>query len=216
MKLIEKYVNNINLDGLDGPYYGSFIWIDELNKGMIHKNIKCIEFESLYQNLLIYFHDSGLLKSYNINIDIEIINKIRYFIDNKKTLPDSYRIESNELFSNLLFDRNSRKIIGIFTKYMKQYYKEIIEYNRDNILYIDTDQVFYINDINMIDINLPYNNLNIDLFIYDRIKKYCIIKDGIFKMKGIREKDKYKSKIVLSVKKSEKIKNYKLNTLLNE
>ena len=64
--------------------------------------------------------------------------------------------------------------MGLIAKYQQILYKEILENNPENILYIDTDMILSVNPINIMDCPLPYSNEVMTLGIIQEKKRYAI------------------------------------------
>ena len=69
-----------------------------------------------------------------------------------------------------------RNYTGFVTEYLSHYYDDILKRNQ-NIIYIDTDTIFYAVEIDLLEFNIPYDIENIEYIMFSRKKQYVMFKD---------------------------------------
>lgn len=174
MKLIQKYIN-------DDIIRGGYCYLNNDVKGKVIKDVKFLSFNRLYSRIILLFYTEGL-----INIPKDDAKKIEYYLELTK-LDDNARI-----FINGYFGRCNFNIRNKISSYCYLMIEDIIKRN-NNIIYADTDSIFYIGDnICLYGIDIPFEIAKIDYILFERIKYYlfCDKKMNEFKVKGPKRDNK--------------------------
>lgn len=234
MKLIEKYLNKIDLENI--KICGGFNYLNPFIKDVALKNVNELSFNSLYPNIICGIVEAGL---HNNLKDVEpppgfpttsgIIKKLVEFkekfeafqrnrVDLKKNSPYRYaeiKAEINKFYGELyyMFPNDKKNYAFIVTEYLKNYYEDLLECNPNTILYIDTDTIYYTGEINLLDFNIPFEIENIDYIMFSDKKKYAMSKNNIMVTKGYH-KNKGAQDAIIFLKKH--IRNDKLEDLLKD
>lgn len=196
MKLIQKYID-YNLKK------GGYVYLNNSIKGEILKNVKCLSFSKLYARIILLFYKEAL-----IDIPEDDALKVEYYLSLTK-LDDNAKMFINGYYAR--YDFNSQNKISSYCYLMLE---DIVKKN-NNIIYADTDGVYYTGDkIDLFDIDIPVNEIEeFDYISFIRIKCYVSHskKTNEFKINGIRNTstDKYKSEI------KQEIRNDKLEVILS-
>ena len=203
---------------------GASILINEKLKYKWLENFSCIEFYSLYPNIM-----SKLWKEGKANFNIyEFGVLFNFMVENsKKIKSDSILSETGKLLFKFLLNYTYGASLNHFSRsfisfdkvdkvplYTKETFNYIMENNPHNIFYIDVDEIYLdyvspevLSHIKLLD--LPFtieNNLN-GMFME---KKKCIIQKGnIIKPRGLRSSFRSKYKL-------EKNRINKLQKILNK
>jgi hypothetical protein len=177
-------------------FQGGFVFINENYRDIIIEDIKVHYFTSMYPHIMMLLHEEEL-----ISIPEEY-QKLKWFFENrdelKKLQNDEYtnwKYWVNSLYGNLnlpgrirLKREDNHSVIGLISKYQKIIYKELLENNPENILYIDTDMILSVNPIDIVDCPLPYSTEVLTLGIIKEKKRY-VVHDGYdLKVKGYHSK----------------------------
>lgn len=215
MKLIEKYKDKM---GNYGEMHGGFCWLNEDYKEILLEDVNLLTFTTLYANIIVGLYDYGYL----VKRESNNIERIRYFLQNKELIKTENIIYIQEkTFVNsyyvYLYQKYGQSYTGLVTKFMYLFYTDFIKENKDNLVYIDVDNIFYINDIKM-DIGLEFFLEKCEFFQINYKKRYVSCINGVYKLKGYRQVntsikniklDEIKSKII------SKRRENKLNKILN-
>lgn len=170
------------------------------HQGILYKDLYLIEFENMYPNILTQMFNQHILdKNEEHNI-----NKIKHYLENKDEMKSNLskddiravKTEVNSYFGNLY--RRDKTKTDLLQQYVHEIYNELYSpetgiTNRDEILYVDTDQFFMrkrpcYNTTKVLDsLNIPYTINNID-YAYFKGKKYLAYTDpyGVVKSKYSR------------------------------
>lgn len=190
MKLLDKYFSPIKLDNLS--VRGGYVFLNRFFTDVPLKDIKLIDFESLYPHIICGFVESNYHKQLTQKLQIELEEfqrTFKYFQLNKLELKkDSrlytdYKLKINSFYGKLgMYSKNemSINIPFVITEYLKNYYEDLIDKNRDSIYYIDTDHIIYTGEIDLLEFNVPYNLEKLDYVIFSDFKKYVYYKNGKF------------------------------------
>ena len=176
MNLIKKYKDNLKVKLTDDTStYKSGVVILNVDSYVI-SGVTRIEFEKLYPNLLVSMYDEGIIN--HLKISKDIIGKIKLYIDGDASLRE---------YSNSIWIKELRAVTPIlfdaFYQYMIQYYTDIIKVNK-NLIYIDTDMMFFEGIPDLLDINIPYITKNIDHIIFKGLKRYGFVIDNEISLRG--------------------------------
>lgn len=166
MKLIKDFINKIDQDKrspLSWTNFGGFCWIGDNIKGKLFKDINILSFTKLYPMLIVLMCEDNIIEDKSVLILKELLNKNK----DDRTLDESIFI--NSYYYSL--DVDNRYRVSTYTKLMMEY----ILFLNKNIIYIDTDMIFYTGDeLNMGDVDLPNTQCKFDYLIMDGRKKYVI------------------------------------------
>jgi DNA polymerase elongation subunit (family B) len=189
MKLIDKYLSKIDLDNLKS--YGGYNWINPYIKEVPLKNVMQLSFNSLYPNIICGIVESGLHKSTSCSDGLKkslesFKEKFEYFDFNKRNLkltnPSKYselKKGINSFYGQLGFLSKtdmSPNYPGFVTEYLRYYYDDLLSRNSGMILYIDTDTIFYVGEIDLLEFNIPYDIEHIDYIMFSEKKRYVMQK----------------------------------------
>jgi hypothetical protein len=177
-----------------------FTYINPLIIDIPLKNVNSIKFGDLYPIILSGLVEEGYHEIANDKIKNSLIDyrkKVDFFINNKKELksnPNKYKElkkEINSFFGRLSYFNIIEETPNyplMVTKYMEKYYKDLLNVNKDKILYIDTDIVFYFGEIDILDIDIKYISKKIKYFLAKGEKKYLTFEDDYF-LRGLENND---------------------------
>lgn len=163
-------------------YTGGFVWVNPDHKDVIIENLLVTNFTLMFPSIMSMIHDENIYS-------VDDIDKIKYFIENRENLKLQshseylkYKIEVNHIYGRLSLSGNITP--QLISKYLNLFYNELLKNNPHNIVYIDTDQIISISNINMLDCPLDYSNETLTLGIIKGKKKYCIYDGYDIKIKG--------------------------------
>jgi len=205
MKIRKEYIDklkNSTEEESDIDKFFNFTQIHYLNpdyKEVLLEDVTQIDFNALYPNLLVSLIDEGLIDEKWR----EDINKVKWFLENRKNLKilslsgsteyEKWKIHTNSLYSNI-------KTTHV-TSYLDLFYTDLIKKYSDEIIYIDVDMVIL--NIKKIDFqtkkhieeiyDFDFDASFIEYFYIERLKKY-FIKDesGELYVKGFTSSNKSK------------------------
>lgn len=183
------------------PNKGGYNWINDSFKDKIVENATMTEFNLLYPNVLIKLYD----EIYPITSEKDNFEKVRYFIQNRnniKLTSDylSYKTFINGFYGKLQMPVNisGRIICSLLSDYMYMVYDELLSVN-NNILYIDTDSIVHIGDIDFIDLNLTFTQKPIDI-IFQAKKRYVMNDNNTILVRGWGKNDKRPQELISEMK----------------
>jgi hypothetical protein len=228
MKLIEKYKDKIaNLKDKDYIRSG-FCWVNEDYKEILLEDINCLSFNSLYPNIIVGLYDSGYIdKKESSNIE-----RIRYFLENKETIKEIEIYKREKLFTNSYFGILYKKYkeyeadsANMVIKLLYLFYLDFIKDNKDSIVYINVDEIFYKGNVN-VDIGIGFIIENVDYLQVNAKGKYISYVEGELKLRGYRTPVKdatqgsfaYRNDVIVGDIKNKiisRIRERKLNKILN-
>lgn len=208
----------------------AFSYLNQEFLGEIIEDVIRIDFYILYPILITFFYDNKILEKFNIEIDSNIIRKIKYYQNNrayiKQTNKDEYlklKYEVNTFFSTRA--KNNILLLGLIHQYLTLFYKDFIKDNPYSCLYIDTDTIFIadkLENVKSLDkMGVSYSIEKLELFSYSRMKRWITFSkddDGYTQInkKGYHNPNKqYNCEDVISQMKNI-YRNKKLNKLFNE
>jgi hypothetical protein len=166
-------------------FKGGYNWINEEYQDVIIENLQVTEFTQMYPHIMVMLHDEGL-------IDIpEESDKMKWFFQNVKNLKltgdgEYYKWKGwvNSLYPVFSKQAKGHLIHGLMAKYQYLLYDEILKNNPEHIVYIDTDQIISINQLNLLDCPLPYSTDNLTLGVFKQKKRYVVYDGYDIKVKG--------------------------------
>jgi hypothetical protein len=168
-------------------FQGGFVFVNENYRDIIIEDIKVHNFISMYPHIIMLLHEEGL-----VSIPEEY-QKMKWFFEKRGELKQLQNSEYThwKTWVNSLYGKFARKDItfmGLISKYQQLIYKELLENNPENILYIDTDMILSVNPIDIGDCPLPYSTEVLTLGIIKEKKRY-VVHDGYdLKVKGYHSK----------------------------
>ena len=166
--MIQEYKKYLDPD-FDGRGYH---YINNDVRGIVLEDVDITIFPSMYINILFDLHDNDVL---NLDIEKSDINRLSYFLNNRysirKSDPEKYKSEKS--FMNSYFPKiaNSCREIGKFYHYIHLLLNDIVEKN-PNIIYVDTDQIFHIGNININGVCLKTDSDKFDFIVIEGVRKY--------------------------------------------
>ena len=203
MKLLDKYFAKIDFTSknLDG----GFFWMNSEIKNKPLKDIKKIDFNSLYANITTGLVNRGIHLSERDSVKISLDgfkDLFESFESDKHTLkvnnPSRYgelKASINSFIGSLFFlsrTEMSLNYSSFITQYLKYFYQDLLENNK-NILYIDTDSIFYSGEIDLLDFNVDYTQEKFEYILFVEERRYVTYTKGIYKTFGSWSKKKYES-----------------------
>ena len=194
------------------------VYLDDINKGKLHKDLICVSLNGLYPNIILQLYDNFV-----IDINKESAYKIRWFLKNKSTLKSVSTNEYGEwkIFINSFFGKKLNKQEQIFvTEYINLFYEDLIKEFQDDIIYIDCDMLFIkpkpiiLEWIKKLDI--PFDYIESPYFWIESKKRLIYaLNNGEIESKGFsykRESLLERKKVIEDIIKSE-MRNDKLNEI---
>jgi hypothetical protein len=224
MKLIEKYKDKIaNLEDKDYIRSG-FCWVNEDYKEILLEDINRLSFNSLYSNIIVGLYDSGYID----NKESSNIERIRYFLENKETIKEVEIYKNERLFVNSYFGilyKKYKDSANMIMKLLYLFYLDFIRDNKDSIVYINVDEIFYKGNIN-VDIGIEFIIEKVDYLQVNAKGKYITYMEGELKLRGYRTRVKnaqegsfaYRESVIGDEMKNKiisRIREDKLNKILN-
>lgn len=156
IKLLDKYKELLENNN---EKKGSFTYINNEEVGKVLKNVNIIEFDNLYIRLSIAIYNEGFLpESEKYNIE-----QLKKYIDDKSN--DIITLGSKVTHPRAYFGYLAQKykkenFAFLITSYMNYVMLDIIKEN--NVIYIDTDFIFYNGDINLDYLGLKHDKYSIE------------------------------------------------------
>lgn len=214
--ILLKEKQEIESSGLT-TFRGGYNWLNDEYKDVIIENLQVTEFNQMYPHIMVLLHDEGL-------IDIpDEVEKLKWFFNNVKNLKlgmnasetyDEYhqwKIWVNSLYGKLSKQTKGHLIMGLMSKYQYLLYDELFENNPHHVIYVDTDQIISINQLNLLDCPLPYSVNSYTLGIFKEIKRYVVYDGYDIKVKGYPVKKLEEAKREIQ----DKIRDIKLDKILS-
>jgi len=214
-KIIDSATKSIDnatksIDNETNKFIGAYIKLREKNR--LIGDINQMSLKQIYPKLFsILYHNSNIVDNYEYLISI-IDNKkiiIEYINDVNIYEQDSYKKLLN-IYINYQFgllNYNNNKKISLYIIYMQRYILSDIYDNDEfnDIIYIDTDSIYYVNTIettkyikksinNIFDYDMEYCNL---IYFIEK-KKYIILNENN-KMRGLRKMKYYENKQIKNI-----------------
>ena len=202
MKLLDKYkgaISNPDYEFTNSYQSGGFNWLNPLIKGVPMKEVKQISFSSLYPNIICGLVESGYheMASERVKLGmIEFIEKFDYFSKNKLVIKSDtnlykeYKTYINSFYGTLGYMSKVEDVdfITMVAQYLNAFYNDLLEVNKNKILYIDTDTIFYCGELDLLGFNVNYDIEEIPYILIEELKRYVIKKED-FESKGYRGKN---------------------------
>ena len=202
MKLLDKYkgaISNPVMNFTNSYQSGGFIWLNPLIKGVPVKEVKQISFSSLYPNIICGLVESGYheMASEKVKLGmIEFNQKFDYFSKNRSVLKSDsevykeYKTYINSFYGTLGYMSKIEDVdfITMVAQYLNAFYNDLLEVNKNKILYIDTDTIFYCGELDLLGFNVNYDIEEIPYILIEEKKRYVIKKED-FESKGYRGKN---------------------------
>lgn len=208
MKLLDKYkiaISNPDYEFTNSYQSGGFNWLNPLIKGVPLKEVKQLSFSTLYPNIICGLVESGYheMASEKLKLGmIEFNQKFDYFSKNRSVLKSDsevykeYKTYINSFYGTLGYMSKIEDVdfITMVAQYLNAFYNDLLEVNKNKILYIDTDTIFYCGELDLLGFNVNYDIEEIPYILIEEKKRYVIKKED-FESKGYRG---YKGKNVQS------------------
>jgi len=189
MKLLEKYQIKVDLENI--KTYGGYNYINPHIKEVPLKNVMKLNFNSLYPNIICGLVESELHETAKESVKKSLEGfkeNFEYFDSNKGILklndPQKYqelKTNINSFYGKLGFLSSTDmapNYPGFVIEYLRHYYDDLLKRNQ-NVLYIDTDTIFYAGEIDLLGFNIPYDVESIDYIMFSEKKRYVMLKDEI-------------------------------------
>lgn len=202
MRLLDKYkkaIGNPDYEFTNSYQSGGFNWLNAFIKGVPLKGVKQLSFSSLYPNIICGLVESGYheMASEQVKLGmIEFNQKFDFFDKNRSVLksdPDVYReykIYINSFYGTLGYMSKVEDVdfITMVAQYLNSFYNDLLEVNKNKILYIDTDTIFYCGELDLLGFNVNYDIEEIPYILIEELKRYVIKKED-FESKGYKGKN---------------------------
>jgi len=198
MKLLDKY--KVAIGKPDYYQSGGFNWLNPFIKGVPMKDVKQLSFSSLYPNIICGLVESGYHEKASkklISGMIEFSEKFDYFSKNRLVLKSDenlykeYKTYINSFYGTLGYMSKVEGEVDFITmvaQYLNAYYTDLLEENKYRILYIDTDTIFYCDELDLLGFNINYDIEEIPYILIEEKKRYITKKED-FKAKGYKGKN---------------------------
>jgi hypothetical protein len=163
----------------EGHYYiGGYKWINSEHQDKLLENLHQLDFSLLYPRIICLLHEEGL-------IDVEDeYSIIKYFLEDRERLRktnkseyDIRRTQINSLYGRFTSNKSNHSIVALIYEYCSILYDRLLLQYKDKIVYIDTDRIISIEEINIDDCVIPFER-NIIKFGLFRNIKYFVTFDG--------------------------------------
>ena len=172
MKLDEKYISKINLQNL----MSYNCWINPNVQDILQVDFYELSFINLYPNITLGLYELNLLES-----EKENVNKfVNIFNDYEKLKSDDSLFKHYRTIVNSFYGQMSTQSALKVTEYLKYYFEDILQKNSENILYYDVDTIFYKNEIDVLNTELPYKIEKVDFGVFFDRKRYTLVKSNKF------------------------------------
>jgi len=202
MKLLDKYkraIDNPDYEFTNSYQSGGFNWLNPLIKGVPMKEVKQLSFSSLYPNIICGLVESGYheMASEKLKLGmIEFIEKFDYFSKNKLVIKSDtnlykeYKTYINSFYGTLGYMSKVEDVdfITMVAQYLNAFYNDLLAVNKNKILYIDTDTIFYCGELDLLGFNVNYDIEEIPYILIEELKRFVIKKED-FESKGYRGKN---------------------------
>ena len=202
MKLLDKYkraIDNPDYEFTNSYQSGGFNWLNPLIKGVPLKEVKQLSFSSLYPNIICGLVESGYheMASEKLKLGmIEFNQKFDYFSKNRSVLKSDsevykeYKTYINSFYGTLGYMSKVEEIdfLTMVAQYLNAFYNDLLAVNKNKILYIDTDTIFYCGELDLLGFNVNYDIEEIPYILIEELKRYVIKKED-FESKGYKGKN---------------------------
>lgn len=155
---------------------GGFTYFDESKRGILMKDLRMTDFQSFYPTLLIDLHVRG----YKVEgIDDKYQRIIDLLSKSKSELSLDERIELNSFYARIYkFSEIGKKLSFMVAFYGRLIMQELLDLNKKNIIYIDTDRIIHQNDLDFGDIGFKIIESNIEYLKIVKIKKMVYLSEN--------------------------------------
>jgi hypothetical protein len=184
MPLIDKYLKGIDFNL---KFSGGFLYLNPNIQDIPLKSVKQLQFNSLYPQLIVEISKLD----YNFNNDqktqVEIDKFIKtwnYFQDNKLDIrsndPEKYvsiKTEINRFYGKI--SKTTPQYPQIISAYLNNYYRDLLKVNGQKILYIDTDTIFFIDEIDLLEFDISHDIMDVEYILFLENKRYIMKKTEI-------------------------------------
>jgi hypothetical protein len=187
MKLLDKWSQNIDIHHILTP--GGFNWMHSDIQDVVLKDVTELQFVSLYPHIICGMIEAGLHKNLELSsqkLFDEFLIRFDYFKKYRpaiKTQTDEYKnwkVYINSFYAKLYhLTGNKYNFQGYLTQYLYNYYNDLLENNKNKILYIDTDQLYFTDTIDLLDFNIPHTTDFVPYIMFSKKKQYVMLKDEI-------------------------------------
>jgi len=192
---IEPIINDIDKikflrNKKTSKFFNSNVELNTKYQESVCKNIKTLTFYSLYPTLIIKLVDNNIMKIENVNH----YTLFKYLFINRAYFKNTDMYYIIKIFTNYFYGiYYSDKTFENFNMYRSFLYQSFKNLLKDNLIYYDTDTVYYFDDNYTFNYDLPYEIEELKEFIIFR-KKKCIEIDNNnnIKYKGFRQVNKSK------------------------
>lgn len=173
---------------------------------IILQNVNQISFKDMYPNLIVKLSDY-------IAIDYKWLKPLKNALINR----DRTDIKQNEFVNSsyLKLYNTDKDTCDLLTQYTRLFYEDIIN---DNTIYVDVDTIYYIGDLDLSYLQLPYETHKVDIFYLHSMKRYMKYQANKILTRGFASKGNNFNIDIQSITNqfNQIIRDNKLNTLLNE
>ena len=167
--------------------FGYIHYIPEYSNSII-SDCNQLEFKTLYSCIIIQLWEYGIDFSPVKNLD-----KLKSHLENRPSDNEIEKLSEWKLFVNGFFGiiyRTDAELANLISGYAHQVLIELFNHN-SNIIYMDTDAIYYTGGINMLDIDLPYRINKLKYFFITGKKKIIrMLDDGEIQIRGFHKHDK--------------------------
>jgi hypothetical protein len=185
--IIERYINKNNKEGV-----GGFIQLDKKHTDILYKGVFKLEFKHLYPILIVRLYDTGYIKEetddFGFTEDIEKLKSYLFTQEYYQPNEEEWKFFVYGFYIKL-YNRHAN-IGNIIASYMHPFYEELLE-QTDNILYIDTDTIYYKDSLPqelLEELGLEYIITPVDYLYFLKKKHFVCIDETGFRAKGMLRK----------------------------
>ena len=185
--IVKRYVNKDHVELVGGYFY-----LNRTQVEILHKNIYRLEFKHLYSSIIVGLYDEGYIKEeiekLKLTDEIEKLKTYLFFEEKYKPQKEQWILFVNGFFGRL-YAINSN-LANTISGYIHPFWEELRN-QTDNILLIDTDAIWYKDNLpqELFDkLGLQYITIPIDYFYLINIYTYIEVSNGELKTKGIERK----------------------------
>jgi hypothetical protein len=227
--IIERYVNKDNKE-----LVGGFVHLNKKYTEILYKGVYKLEFKHLYSILIVRLYDAGYIKeevvafaayfvhdALGFTEDIEKLKSYLFTQEHYQPKEEHWKFFVNGFFGKL-YNRHAN-IANIIAIYMHLFYEELLE-QTDNILYIDTDTIYYKDSLPqelLEELGLEYIITPVDYLYFLKKKCFVCVDETGFKAKGMIRKSgimKEHQEIISNIKRIilAEYRNKQINSILDE
>ncbi len=229
---MDKYLPYIKINSNQNSLFYAIDLNEEIKDKLI-EDVTEIGFTNLYANLLIKFYENEIFSKNNINIDENIIERVKRFLYIRqgnaignvqigtiewKEWCISERVWVNRIYVEELKNQQLN-IFGLYRQYMQFVFSDLLKYNPLTWLYYDTDHLFISgSNINeetksiLSQIAIPYEPIHHNFLYVSNLKQYITGNKAKIAERG---RPIYKREDIIAIMK-QKIRENKINDLFIE